>query len=213
MKTNVIMKRQMGDFDVFQRTKDGMFNATGLIKQWNLEKSNPKRDLSKFWESKKVNEFIEALIKEENLHTPKMVYVKSKASRGINAGTWVHPMLFIKLSMWINPTFEVKVIKFVYDQLLEFRDLAGDLYKDLTKSVAKFHNVDYSKLAKGLNYIVFGRHEKGIRQTATKNQLTAMNDLQNKLAFAIDMDYITSFDELINEMRRLFNINQFKSIE
>lgn len=203
----------MGDFDVFQRTKDGMFNATGLIKQWNLEKSNPKRDLSKFWESKKVNEFIEALIKEENLHTPKMVYVKSKASRGINAGTWVHPMLFIKLSMWINPTFEVKVIKFVYDQLLEFRDLAGDLYKDLTKSVAKFHNVDYSKLAKGLNYIVFGRHEKGIRQTATKNQLTAMNDLQNKLAFAIDMDYITSFDELINEMRRLFNINQFKSIE
>ena len=25
----------MGQFEVLQRTKDGMFNATALIKQWN----------------------------------------------------------------------------------------------------------------------------------------------------------------------------------
>jgi len=216
MKTNVIMKRQMGDFDVFQRTKDGMFNATGLINQWNGIKGNTKRDLSKFWESKKVKEFIEVLehdLWNNDLHTPKMPYVKSKASRGLNAGTWMHPFLFIKLAMWINPKFELEVIKFVYDQLLEFRDMAGDLYKDLTKAVAKFHNVNYSQLAKGLNYIVFGRHESGIRQTAPKDELTAMNDLQKKLAFAIEMDYIRNFEELINEMRRLFNINQFKMLD
>ena len=33
MKTNQIMHRQMGSFDVQQRTKDGMFNATVLIQQ------------------------------------------------------------------------------------------------------------------------------------------------------------------------------------
>ena len=27
MKTNVTMTRKMGNFDVFQRTSDGMFNA------------------------------------------------------------------------------------------------------------------------------------------------------------------------------------------
>lgn len=39
-----------------------------------------------------------------------------------------------------------------------------------------------------------------------------MNDLQMKLAFAIDMSYITSFEELLSEMRRLFNLSQFNSI-
>lgn len=40
MKTSVTMKRKMGIFDVFQRTSDGMFNATELLKQWNLNTQN-----------------------------------------------------------------------------------------------------------------------------------------------------------------------------
>ena len=43
MKTNQNMIRKMGDFEVVQRTKDGMFNATGLLKQWNNIPINPKR--------------------------------------------------------------------------------------------------------------------------------------------------------------------------
>ena len=35
MKTNQEMIRKMGNFNVIQRTKDGMFNATDLSKQWN----------------------------------------------------------------------------------------------------------------------------------------------------------------------------------
>lgn len=38
MKTNNVILRPMGEFKVAQRTKDGMFNATALLKQWN-EKS------------------------------------------------------------------------------------------------------------------------------------------------------------------------------
>ena len=29
------MIRKMGNFEVIQRTKDGFFNATALLKQWN----------------------------------------------------------------------------------------------------------------------------------------------------------------------------------
>ena len=36
MKTNNVILRPMGEFKVAQRTKDGMFNATELLKQWNL---------------------------------------------------------------------------------------------------------------------------------------------------------------------------------
>ena len=35
MKTNQIIKRPMGSFVVEQRTKDGMFNATAFVNQWN----------------------------------------------------------------------------------------------------------------------------------------------------------------------------------
>lgn len=40
-----------------------------------------------------------------------------------------------------------------------------------------------------------------------------MNELQMKLAFSVDMNYIRSFEELISEMRRLFNINQYKKLD
>lgn len=41
MKTNQLMKRKMGEFNVTQRTKDGFFCATELLRQWN-EYANPK---------------------------------------------------------------------------------------------------------------------------------------------------------------------------
>lgn len=59
-------------------------------------------------------------------------------------------------------------------------------------------------LAKGLNYIVFGRHETGIRQTATQEEMTKLRDLEKHLAFSIDMGMINSFDELIQKMRDVY---------
>lgn len=37
MKTSVTLMRTMGEFEVNQRTSDGMFNATILLKQWNAK--------------------------------------------------------------------------------------------------------------------------------------------------------------------------------
>lgn len=35
MKTSQEMVRKIGKFNVIQRTSDGYFNATNLLKQWN----------------------------------------------------------------------------------------------------------------------------------------------------------------------------------
>lgn len=199
MKTNVIMLRKMGQFEVKQRTKDGYFNGTELLKQWN-KSLGKKKGIKDFFENQATNDFIEVLINEENLHRGNSPYVKSRASRGDNAGTWMHPILFIKFAMWINPRFEYFVIKFVYDQLIEYRHNAGDNYKGLTAAAQKLQGVDYSRLAKALNYVVFGKHENGIRQLASQSQLKELTELQQKLAFAIDMGYINSFDGLINAL-------------
>lgn len=195
----------MQDFEVLQRTKDGMFNATSLLRQWN-DKLSMQKEVSKFFELDQTKSFIEVLQSEENLHTQESTYVKSKASRGENAGTWMHPILFIKFAMWINPRFEYFVIRFIYDQLIEFRHSAGDNYRGLTSAVSRFESVNYSQIAKGLNYIVFGKHEEDLRQHATSDQLKQLTELQKQLAFAVDMGYIRSFPELINEMRRIWNM-------
>lgn len=61
MKTNVIMTRPMGQFEVLQRTSDGWFDANALLTQWNAISENPQRAMSRFLESESVKSFIEAL--------------------------------------------------------------------------------------------------------------------------------------------------------
>ena len=83
MKTNQNLVRKMGEFEVTQRTSDGMFNATALLKQWNLQSSS-ERKMDNYFNSEKTNEFINTIMERENLNTPKMVYLKT---RGISGGT------------------------------------------------------------------------------------------------------------------------------
>jgi hypothetical protein len=75
MKTSVVMIRKMGDFEVHQRTKDGMFNATALAKQWNGSKTKGRKDPSNFLENKNTKEFIEALADDLNTDTRNLVTI------------------------------------------------------------------------------------------------------------------------------------------
>lgn len=210
MKTNVIMNRSMGDLKVKQRTKDGMFNATSLLKQWN-NVSNSNKKLDHFFDNKSTKEFINAMIDDEDLHTHNSVYVKSRASRGDNAGTWMHPYLFIDFAMWLNPKFKVQVIKFVYDELIKHRHSAGDNYKLLSESGVKLKGYNFAEVATAMNWIVFGKKGKNLRQSASQDELRELSELQTKLAFAIDMGYIKSYDSLIEEMREIFRMKKSKT--
>lgn len=115
------MKRTLANFTVEQRTKDGMFNATGLLKQWN-EKNGQQKSIAHYLENSASQEFIKALINEENFTCRNSVYVVSKARIDRGGGTLMHPLMFIDFCMWLNPTFKVKVLKFVSDQMLSYRN-------------------------------------------------------------------------------------------
>lgn len=190
----------MGSFEVIQRTKDGMFNATELLKQWNI-RSGQRKGVDEFIRKQSTQEFINTLEVEESLNTRKVVLSR----KGKKGGTWMHPLLFIDFAMWLNPRFKYHVLKFVYDQLIEQRHAAGDMYRTLSNAAKQLPGVDYRRIAKGLNYIVFGRHESGtLRQIATTKQLTELSEIQNKLAFAVDMGYINTFQGLIDEMKKIY---------
>lgn len=220
MKTSVTMTRRMGQFEVLQRTKDGFFDANALLRQWNANEGNADLRISKFMNQQKVVEFIEALKGElrEGANQPigdyqLLINVKGRRDkRGVKAPdqVWMHPYLFVKFAMWLNPRFEVKVVKFVYDQLIQYRHLAGDNYNVLAKAIAVLPDVDYPQVARALNWIVFNRHARDIRNTATPQQLQDLDELQRKLAFSVDMGYIRSFPDLMNSMRRIYNMKHAK---
>ena len=164
-----------------------------------------KKEIADFFKLEQTNAFIEVMENEGDLNTGDPPYL---ATRGKQGGTWMHPILFIKFAMWINPRFEYYVIKFVYDQLIEYRHSAGDQYRSLTRELSTLVNVDYARVAKCLNYIVFGHHAPELRQNATQEQLKELANLQEKLAFAINMRYIKSIDELLNEMHRIYDMKK-----
>ena len=83
------MKRNLANFTVEQRTKDGYFNLTGLLNSWNT-KMGAKKELKDYFDNKATQEFIKALADEENLHGDNSPYVKSKARADRGGGTWGH---------------------------------------------------------------------------------------------------------------------------
>ena len=207
MKTNVVMTRKMGNFDIFQRTEDGMFNATSLLSQWNKKRGLSRgKEVNDFLKIDKTKEFIAEVELRENHNTNKIVLSK----KGKNGGTWLHPLVFIDFAMWLNPSFKYDVLKFVYDELIKQRHDAGDNYISLSASGQKLKGYDYREVAIALQWIVFGKKGKELRQSATQDQLKELNDLQTKLSFAIDMGYITSYQQLISELRKLYSNKNIK---
>ena len=215
MITNQIMKRPLAQFEISQRTKDGMFNATNLLRQWNAQEGVAQRKLDNYFASPKTIEFVDTIMKRENLHTPKMVYAKSRINVDKGGGTWMHPLLFIDFAMWINPSFRYDVLKFVSDQMISYRNESGDAYKALSSAVQKVVSRDdmkqyMSHIAKGLNYIVVGSHKELIRnEYGTEEKQREYFELERQVAMLINDGFLKSGDDVLNYLRRKFQQKYF----
>ena len=65
------MTRKMGGFEVHQRTKDSMFNATSLLNQW-IKHSGKRKDVNDFLSNKETKAFIE-LLEEKSIKKPPII--------------------------------------------------------------------------------------------------------------------------------------------
>ena len=206
------MKRPLAGFVVEQRTKDAFFNATSLLKQWNEQTGLTQRHLDKYFASSKTVEFIQTIMKRENLNTPKMVYLKS---RGRNGGTYMHPILFIDFCMWINPSFKYDVLRFVYDKMLTYRNEAGDAYRELASAMNKICAPHQMKrympiLGKGINYIITNKHDKQLRnEYGTEEKQKEYFELEKQVAMLINEGFLKTPEDVVNYLRRKFQQKYF----
>ena len=217
MKTNQLMIRKMGDFEVIQRTGDGFFDGNFLLSQWN--KSNDRKRIDKFLNNSSTIEFISTLENDKsqwskNTNGENRAVIKSNGRNTKSGRTsdrvYMHPLLFIDFAMWINPSFKLQVLKFVFDQMIEYRNNAGDAYVKLAASISKIVNKDFmpramSKIGEALNYITFNEHEKNLRNKfGEESKLRELYMLENKVSELIDEGFITTYDNLIKYLRNLY---------
>lgn len=206
MKRTKSRMRSMGEFKVVQRTKDGFFNATELLKQWNVS-NNSKKELKHYFENQSANELINTIVERENLNSRNSAYL---SSRGKNGGTWMHPILFIDFAMWINPSFKYDVIKFVYDEMIKFRNLAGDAYPSMCRAVRSImpepiFREKVKDLARSLNIIVYGRHESEMRnKIGDESKIREMYELEKQIAQWINIGLVGNYKQLKAALNKLY---------
>ena len=163
--------------------------------------------LDVFLKNRQTEDFIASIARNEGLDVKDVVKTsRARADRG--GGTWVHPMLFIDLCMWLDPDFKYKALKFVQDQMLRFRDEAGEAYKALCQAVARI-TPDGSRrevmafVGRAINYIMWNTHNDRERDAhATEDDMRRLQEFERRLASLIDDGFITSPDGLTRYLRR-----------
>jgi len=119
----------------------------------------------------------------------------------------MHPLLFIDFAMWINPTFKVKVLKFVYDEMIKYRNDAGDAYKELGSAVGKIVNKSFmpiamSNISKAINYCVFNAHETMLRnKEGDENKMRDLLMMERKITDLINEGFIRTYDKVMEYLR------------
>lgn len=147
---------------------------------------------------KSTIEFIETI--EKHLNTKKACDLKPIVSkRGkYNGGTYAHELVAMEFAAWLSPEFKLKVFLEYMSGKQTKRDwnmkriLACSNYKIMSSSVQMAHEpvkgYHYSNEAKMINKIVFSKHEKGIRDSASEKELDALSWLESKNSAYIDID-------------------------
>lgn len=213
------MIRKMGDFEVYQRTVDGFFNASELMKQWNNE-SKQKKNVNHYLDNSSTQEFIQALINDDgyirNSEKPiNQVFMKQKARTYKNGSresgsVWMSPLFFIDFAMWLNPSFKVKVLKFVYDEMIRFRNLAGDAYPEMCRAVRSIipdpiFRDKIKDLARSLNIIVYGKHESEMRnKVGDELKIRELYELEKQIAQWINIGLVSNYEQLRSALNKLY---------
>lgn len=235
MKTNVVMRstdRKLFGVTVRQETKTSFLNLSDLQNAYDIARGIHG------WSEKNINDIINRqsnieriyyiLESQELVNTSFRVFTENSQNEGIirllkRVGVYkmsglgpsrsvsCNPYIWTLIAMELSPMLYAKVMTWLTDSLILNRIEAGDFYKDFSRAIVKF-GPDYVKVAKALNYVVFNRHENGIRNTATKEQLNELIDLEKKMSFAIDMCFINSQSELIEKLRVMWNNKWNKKI-
>lgn len=143
-----------------QREMDGYVNATQMC-QANGKKINDWTRL------KETNEYIAYISTDTGISVGDMIYqIKPDVNKGVGGGTWIHPLLALKLARWISVKFEAWCDLNIKPTIINnTKDQTGFVY------LAKSFNSNVCKI--GLSKTPLKRMSK--LQTGNADELTILH--------------------------------------
>jgi len=229
MKTEVILHRPFGESSVRQMSKCGFICATDITEIYNVtrpkEGKEPKQ-MQDFFELKDTCEFLselcnelngnklskhgdyhvssnancDSVLEESESWTPDMLKFVKRGKE--NAGTWFHPALFIAYAMWLSPKFKAKVVIWVSDHLLYFRNQSGDAFRECNRVLDLKFNIgnkywEYARVADFVSERVFGLPVQDRWNEATEEELRKRDRLLQEIVSASKYGSFVSVGHLL----------------
>ena len=179
METQVIMKRELFGHEIRQQSKSQYFSATDLVKagnNWRVKNGLNEINFHQYLKGKSTTEFIEEIEKKYNLKA--LISTKGRLGQ-----TWVHPLLFIDIALFIDVKLKIEVYEWIFDNLIKFRNDSGDSYKEMSAAIyIRYQNKREfpNYIQKVANYI---RQELNVNdwESATQEQLQKRDKIHNNI--------------------------------
>ena len=218
MKTQMIMTRQLGNFEVRQNHKTEMFNVNDLITAGNKAgklKGRNKKILANYFTTDTYKEFEQALI-WDGMTTDEIKTTKT----GANGGTWVCPLLLVDVAMWISPEFKVQALKWIIDGLVRSRDESGESFKQMNIDLRLNYGKEmqevivYKKISNHIATACGVGVGKNKWQDASEEQLKKRDDIHKAISmFAGEKDTLANCVMTVIKKFKPVKKTDLKSIE
>lgn len=228
MKTNVILQsesRELLGIIIRQKTENGFLCLTDL--QYAFDKAR----IEYGWSDRRINDivstqtfkeriyyilkelkiieteftaFIEMLDNQGIVESFKKLQIWEMKGKGSERLVWVNPYIFVGIALEINPKLYAATVIWLTDSLIFDRKEAGGNYLPMNIAIDKKLGLsEYWKYAILINEKIFGKHEKGIRNLASKEDLKKITKLEEIITMLINMEYVKSEYDLINAINKI----------
>jgi hypothetical protein len=229
--TNFILKsvdRVLFDTTIRQQTENSFLCISDLTEAYNracVFNNWTRRDLYDIYRYQDFKERLYELLFElkiintiitvfmENINSKGFIkYMKELKlwqvkGRGDNKVTYCNPYIWIMLAMEMNPKLYAKVVVWLTDTLIFNRLDACQNYQPMTDQLKDKLGITreqfyiYINIAKELNKKVFGYHETGMRNIASKEDLKKIRDIEFLLSEALRNKWIKTIDEIYSTIQ------------
>jgi hypothetical protein len=204
--------RELFGVIVSQETKDGFLSLTELVAAYEKARAIhgwSEINISSVMQSSKNSDRIYYILKDNGLvnieissfteqcknegvtKVLKNLGVWKTTGRGENRMTMCHPYIWVSIALELNPMIYSKVITFITDSLIVERIDACNGYRPMMEAIGTVVECpDYKKYAVAINKKVFGKHEFGMRNAATTEELRKVSDIEKFLTRLIEQGII-----------------------
>lgn len=228
MKTNITMlsdsDRNLYGVTIRQNTKDYMLNLSDLQDAYTIariqNKWSDKGKIQDIISQKENSERIFYILKEQEIINSDfsefmedverdgiVKYLKNKGvykttGRGENRTVFCNPYIWVLVAMELNPQIYAKVVMWLTDKLILNRIEAGNLQISLSKALSRYiPSPEYGNVAIECNKRIFGKHETGIRNTRSQDELKELAHLEDNIAFGISKGFYKTNEEVLEAIR------------